>query len=162
MFFFFKGGLLDVHFPNSSPTMGLTQSISTWRWWWMMESSLLWNCAARTGTLWQPHLSVSCTKTLVSLKNTCVWICLSVHVHGLYLTVYFLWMLGGSETFQDKVSFFQRELRHIHSKRPRIKTCLKISRHSILDSVSSSTCWSLSVPLWIFWILPWSISFEFL
>lgn len=44
--------------------------------------------------------------------------------------------LGGSETFQDKVNFFQRELRHIHSKRPRTKTCLKVSRHAILDSVS--------------------------
>ncbi|TKS86493.1 Apoptosis-resistant E3 ubiquitin protein ligase 1 [Collichthys lucidus] len=42
--------------------------------------------------------------------------------------------IGGSETFQDKVNFFQRELRHIHSKRPRTKTCLKITRHSILDS----------------------------
>lgn len=82
----------------------------------------------------------------------CSWICLSVHVHGLYLTVYFLWMLGGSETFQDKVSFFQRELRHIHSKRPRIKTCLKISRHAILDSVSSSICWSLPVLEVFLWI----------
>lgn len=45
---------------------------------------------------------------------------------------------GGSETFQDKVNFFQRELRHIHSKRPRTKTCLKITRHSILDSVSAA------------------------
>uniref|UniRef100_A0A671PPW6 Apoptosis-resistant E3 ubiquitin protein ligase 1 n=1 Tax=Sinocyclocheilus anshuiensis TaxID=1608454 RepID=A0A671PPW6_9TELE len=43
--------------------------------------------------------------------------------------------IGGSETFQDKVNFFQRELRHIHSKRPRTKTCLKISRHSLLESV---------------------------
>uniref|UniRef100_A0A4W4F4W2 Apoptosis-resistant E3 ubiquitin protein ligase 1 n=1 Tax=Electrophorus electricus TaxID=8005 RepID=A0A4W4F4W2_ELEEL len=47
--------------------------------------------------------------------------------------------IGGSETFQDKVSFFQRELRHIHSKRPRTKTCLKISRHSILDSSLKAT-----------------------
>lgn len=46
---------------------------------------------------------------------------------------------GGSETFQDKVNFFQRELRHIHSKRPRTKTCLKITRHAILDSVSVLT-----------------------
>lgn len=46
--------------------------------------------------------------------------------------------IGGSETFQDKVNFFQRELRHIHSKKPRTKTCLKISRHSILDSVSAA------------------------
>lgn len=45
-------------------------------------------------------------------------------------------ILGGSETFQDKVNFFQRELRHIHAKKPRTKTCLKISRHTILDSVS--------------------------
>lgn len=45
---------------------------------------------------------------------------------------------GGSETFQDKVNFFQRELRHIHSKRPRTKTCLKITRHTILDSVSAA------------------------
>ncbi|KAJ3613646.1 hypothetical protein NHX12_019892 [Muraenolepis orangiensis] len=42
--------------------------------------------------------------------------------------------IGGSETFQDKVNFFQRELRNIHSKRPRTKTCLKITRHTILDS----------------------------
>uniref|UniRef100_A0A4W5KBD6 Apoptosis-resistant E3 ubiquitin protein ligase 1 n=1 Tax=Hucho hucho TaxID=62062 RepID=A0A4W5KBD6_9TELE len=47
--------------------------------------------------------------------------------------------IGGSETFQDKVSFFQRELRHIHSKRPRTKTCLKITRHCILDSSLKST-----------------------
>lgn len=47
--------------------------------------------------------------------------------------------VGGSETFQDKVNFFQRELRHIHSKKPRTKTCLKITRHSILDSVSALT-----------------------
>lgn len=51
---------------------------------------------------------------------------------------------GGSETFQDKVNFFQRELRHIHSKKPRTKTCLKIARHSILDSVSAA---SFSAPV---------------
>lgn len=49
-----------------------------------------------------------------------------------------LFSVGGSETFQDKVNFFQRELRHIHSKKPRTKTCLKITRHSILDSVSTA------------------------
>uniref|UniRef100_A0A8D3EBR5 Apoptosis-resistant E3 ubiquitin protein ligase 1 n=1 Tax=Scophthalmus maximus TaxID=52904 RepID=A0A8D3EBR5_SCOMX len=47
--------------------------------------------------------------------------------------------IGGSETFQDKVNFFQRELRHIHSKKPRTKTCLKITRHSILDSSLKAT-----------------------
>ncbi|XP_061598842.1 apoptosis-resistant E3 ubiquitin protein ligase 1 isoform X2 [Cololabis saira] len=47
--------------------------------------------------------------------------------------------IGGSETFQDKVNFFQRELRHINSKRPRTKTCLKISRHAILDSSLKAT-----------------------
>uniref|UniRef100_A0A8C2BVC0 HECT-type E3 ubiquitin transferase n=1 Tax=Cyprinus carpio TaxID=7962 RepID=A0A8C2BVC0_CYPCA len=47
--------------------------------------------------------------------------------------------IGGSETFQDKVTFFQRELRHIHSKRPRTKTCLKISRHSLLESSLKAT-----------------------
>ncbi|KAA8582269.1 hypothetical protein FQN60_009009 [Etheostoma spectabile] len=47
--------------------------------------------------------------------------------------------IGGSETFQDKVNFFQRELRHIHSKRPRTKTCLKITRHSLLDSSLKAT-----------------------
>lgn len=41
VFFFKKQGSSVVHFLNSSPIMGLTQSISTWRWWWMMESSLL-------------------------------------------------------------------------------------------------------------------------
>lgn len=55
-------------------------------------------------------------------------------------------LTGGSETFQDKVSFFQRELRHIHSKRPRTKTCLKITRHCILDSVSEPTVQLLSEP----------------
>ncbi|XP_034050837.1 apoptosis-resistant E3 ubiquitin protein ligase 1 isoform X2 [Thalassophryne amazonica] len=47
--------------------------------------------------------------------------------------------IGGSETFQDKVNFFQRELRHIHSKKPRTKTCLKIARHSVLDSSLKAT-----------------------
>ncbi|XP_016413935.1 apoptosis-resistant E3 ubiquitin protein ligase 1-like isoform X3 [Sinocyclocheilus rhinocerous] len=47
--------------------------------------------------------------------------------------------IGGSETFQDKVNFFQRELRHIHSKRPRTKTCLKVSRHSLLESSLKAT-----------------------
>lgn len=47
--------------------------------------------------------------------------------------------IGGSETFQDKVNFFQRELRHIHSKKPRTKTCLKITRHFILDSSLKAT-----------------------
>ncbi|XP_057715347.1 apoptosis-resistant E3 ubiquitin protein ligase 1 isoform X2 [Corythoichthys intestinalis] len=47
--------------------------------------------------------------------------------------------IGGSETFQDKVNFFQRELRHIHSKKPRTKTSLKIIRHSILDSSLKAT-----------------------
>ncbi|XP_077414366.1 apoptosis-resistant E3 ubiquitin protein ligase 1 [Vanacampus margaritifer] len=47
--------------------------------------------------------------------------------------------MGGSETFQDKVNFFQRELRHIHSKRPHTKTCLKITRHAILDSSLKAT-----------------------
>lgn len=53
--------------------------------------------------------------------------------------------LGGSETFQDKVNFFQRELRHIHSKRPRTKTCLKITRHAILDSVSGASFYQSTV-----------------
>lgn len=43
---------------------------------------------------------------------------------------------GGSETFQDKVNFFQRELRQVHMKRPHSKVTLKVSRHSLLDSVS--------------------------
>uniref|UniRef100_A0A8C7Y7T8 Apoptosis-resistant E3 ubiquitin protein ligase 1 n=1 Tax=Oryzias sinensis TaxID=183150 RepID=A0A8C7Y7T8_9TELE len=47
--------------------------------------------------------------------------------------------IGGSETFQDKVNFFQRELRHINSKKPRTKTCLKITRHNILDSSLKAT-----------------------
>ncbi|KAK5608398.1 Apoptosis-resistant E3 ubiquitin protein ligase 1 [Crenichthys baileyi] len=47
--------------------------------------------------------------------------------------------IGGSETFQDKVNFFQRELRHIHSKKPRTKTCLKITRHAILESSLKAT-----------------------
>lgn len=43
---------------------------------------------------------------------------------------------GGSETFQDKVNFFQRELRQVHMKRPHSKVTLKVSRHCLLESVS--------------------------
>lgn len=78
----------------------------------------------------------------------CEWQCAVNTVKCRYIVVFnlcfvFLFyvclhLLGGSETFQDKVNFFQRELRHIHSKRPRTKTCLKISRHSLLESVSTS------------------------
>jgi hypothetical protein len=42
---------------------------------------------------------------------------------------------GGSETFQDKVNFFQRELRQVHMKRPHSKVTLKVSRHALLESV---------------------------
>lgn len=44
---------------------------------------------------------------------------------------------GGSETFQDKVNFFQRELRQVHIKRPHSKVTLKVSRHALLESVGS-------------------------
>ncbi|XP_028676969.1 apoptosis-resistant E3 ubiquitin protein ligase 1 isoform X1 [Erpetoichthys calabaricus] len=47
--------------------------------------------------------------------------------------------IGGSETFQDKVNFFQRELRQLHSKRPRTKICLKISRNFLLDTSLKAT-----------------------
>uniref|UniRef100_A0A8D0Q8M7 Apoptosis-resistant E3 ubiquitin protein ligase 1 n=1 Tax=Sus scrofa TaxID=9823 RepID=A0A8D0Q8M7_PIG len=43
--------------------------------------------------------------------------------------------IGGSETFQDKVNFFQRELRQVHMKRPHSKVTLKVSRHALLESV---------------------------
>ncbi|PNJ27744.1 AREL1 isoform 16, partial [Pongo abelii] len=42
--------------------------------------------------------------------------------------------IGGSETFQDKVNFFQRELRQVHMKRPHSKVTLKVSRHALLES----------------------------
>lgn len=51
---------------------------------------------------------------------------------------------GGSETFQDKVNFFQRELRQVHMKRPHSKVTLKVSRHSLLESVSDM--WHLRRP----------------
>ncbi|XP_053553158.1 apoptosis-resistant E3 ubiquitin protein ligase 1 [Bombina bombina] len=47
--------------------------------------------------------------------------------------------IGGSETFQDKVGFFHRELRHIHSKKTRCKVTLRVSRHSLLESSFRAT-----------------------
>uniref|UniRef100_A0A7M4E9K5 Apoptosis resistant E3 ubiquitin protein ligase 1 n=1 Tax=Crocodylus porosus TaxID=8502 RepID=A0A7M4E9K5_CROPO len=47
--------------------------------------------------------------------------------------------IGGSETFQDKVNFFQRELRQVHMKRPHSKVTLKVSRHSLLESSLKAT-----------------------
>ncbi|XP_074005153.1 apoptosis-resistant E3 ubiquitin protein ligase 1 isoform X2 [Numenius arquata] len=47
--------------------------------------------------------------------------------------------IGGSETFQDKVNFFQRELRQVHMKRPHSKVTLKVSRHCLLESSFKAT-----------------------
>lgn len=55
--------------------------------------------------------------------------------------------IGGSETFQDKVNFFQRELRQVHMKRPHSKITLKVSRHALLDSSLKATR-SFSISDW--------------
>ncbi|XP_075568972.1 apoptosis-resistant E3 ubiquitin protein ligase 1 isoform X2 [Pelecanus crispus] len=47
--------------------------------------------------------------------------------------------IGGSETFQDKVNFFHRELRQVHMKRPHSKVTLKVSRHCLLESSFKAT-----------------------
>ncbi|XP_069805813.1 apoptosis-resistant E3 ubiquitin protein ligase 1 [Dendropsophus ebraccatus] len=47
--------------------------------------------------------------------------------------------IGGSETFQDKVTFFQKELKLIHCKKNRSKTTLRVSRHSLLESSLRAT-----------------------
>ncbi|KAL7992563.1 hypothetical protein Chor_016819 [Crotalus horridus] len=47
--------------------------------------------------------------------------------------------IGGSETFQDKVNFFQRELRQVHMKKPHSKISLKVSRPNLLDSSLKAT-----------------------
>ncbi|XP_038630244.1 apoptosis-resistant E3 ubiquitin protein ligase 1 isoform X2 [Scyliorhinus canicula] len=47
--------------------------------------------------------------------------------------------IGGSETFQDKVNFFQQELRQVHVKRSHTKISLKVSRHSFLESSLKAT-----------------------
>ncbi|XP_026567524.1 apoptosis-resistant E3 ubiquitin protein ligase 1 [Pseudonaja textilis] len=47
--------------------------------------------------------------------------------------------IGGSETFQDKVNFFQRELRQVHMKKPHSKISLKVSRLNLLDSTLKAT-----------------------
>ncbi|KAE8585976.1 hypothetical protein XENTR_v10021516 [Xenopus tropicalis] len=47
--------------------------------------------------------------------------------------------IGGSETFQDKVTFFQKELRQIHCKKTRCKVTLKVNRHSLLESSLRAT-----------------------
>ncbi|XP_030069725.1 apoptosis-resistant E3 ubiquitin protein ligase 1 isoform X3 [Microcaecilia unicolor] len=44
--------------------------------------------------------------------------------------------IGGSETFQDKVNFFQRELRQMHMKRPRSKITLKSMKATRNFSIS--------------------------
>ncbi|XP_064420953.1 apoptosis-resistant E3 ubiquitin protein ligase 1 [Latimeria chalumnae] len=56
--------------------------------------------------------------------------------------------IGGSETFQDKVIFFQRELRQLHVKRPHSKITLKVSRHALLES-SLKAARNFSVSDWI-------------
>ncbi|XP_069493738.1 apoptosis-resistant E3 ubiquitin protein ligase 1 isoform X2 [Ambystoma mexicanum] len=60
--------------------------------------------------------------------------------------------IGGSETFQDKMNFFQRELRQVHMKRPHSKITLKVSRHGLLDSSLKATR--------NFSIADWSKNFE--
>lgn len=128
----------------SSPIAVLTQCTSTYPYWWMMGYSLQWSSAAKTGTSWLPLSSASCTRTSVGLGPTrtaphwLVFVDGRLAVGG-FSGIVMLFPAGGSETFQDKVNFFQRELRHIHSKKPRTKTCLKITRHSILDSVSTAS-----------------------
>ncbi|KAG8448938.1 hypothetical protein GDO86_015850 [Hymenochirus boettgeri] len=47
--------------------------------------------------------------------------------------------IGGSETFQDKVTFFQKELRQIHCKKTRCKIALKVNRHLLLESSLKAT-----------------------
>ncbi|KAM4690295.1 apoptosis-resistant E3 ubiquitin protein ligase 1 [Rhinophrynus dorsalis] len=47
--------------------------------------------------------------------------------------------IGGSETFQDKVVFFQKELRNIHCKKNRCKITLRVSRHSLLETSLRAT-----------------------
>ncbi|XP_063804382.1 apoptosis-resistant E3 ubiquitin protein ligase 1 [Pseudophryne corroboree] len=47
--------------------------------------------------------------------------------------------IGGSEMFQDKVTFFQKELKLIHCKKNRSKITLRVSRHSLLESSLRAT-----------------------
>ncbi|KAM8921191.1 apoptosis-resistant E3 ubiquitin protein ligase 1 [Pelodytes ibericus] len=47
--------------------------------------------------------------------------------------------IGGSETFQDKVIFFQKELRLLHCRKTRCKITLRVSRHSLLESSLRAT-----------------------
>ncbi|KAM5129254.1 apoptosis-resistant E3 ubiquitin protein ligase 1 isoform 1-T2 [Mantella aurantiaca] len=47
--------------------------------------------------------------------------------------------IGGSETFQDKVAFFQKELKNIHCKKNRSKITLRVNRHSLLESSLRAT-----------------------
>ncbi|XP_077123538.1 apoptosis-resistant E3 ubiquitin protein ligase 1 [Ranitomeya variabilis] len=47
--------------------------------------------------------------------------------------------IGGSETFQDKVSFFQKELKMIHCKKNRSKVTLRVCRHALLESSLRAT-----------------------
>ncbi|XP_078726681.1 apoptosis-resistant E3 ubiquitin protein ligase 1 [Lampetra fluviatilis] len=49
-------------------------------------------------------------------------------------TRFLLRSIGGSETCQDKMVFFQRELRKLHAKKPRNKISLRVSRQCLLDS----------------------------
>ncbi|XP_040188875.1 apoptosis-resistant E3 ubiquitin protein ligase 1 [Rana temporaria] len=55
--------------------------------------------------------------------------------------------IGGSETFQDKVAFFQKELKNIHCKKNRSKIVLRVNRHSLLES-SLRTTRNFSVSDW--------------
>ncbi|CAI9567217.1 unnamed protein product [Staurois parvus] len=55
--------------------------------------------------------------------------------------------IGGSETFHDKVAFFQKELKNIHCKKNRSKIILRVNRHSLLES-SLRTTRNFSVSDW--------------
>ena len=67
-------------------------------------------------------------------------------VHSLHKNI------GGSETFQNKVNFFHRELWQVYMKRPHSEVTLKVSRHALLESSLKATQ--------NFSILDWSKNFE--
>ena len=69
--------------------------------------------------------------------SVCQSVCLSV---CLFVTMLFLFMslVGGSEKFQDKQTFFYNEVKKLRSYHTRSETNLTISRNNLLDSVRLS------------------------
>ena len=92
-------------------------------------------------------LSVCLSVCLYVCLFVCLFVCLSVCMSVCLLFVclfvinisfLFLSLVGGSEKFQDKQTFFYNEVKNLRSYHTRSEINLTISRNNLLDSVRLS------------------------